>query len=290
MLSPDEEDDIAAQLAGKGWYTAVQEILRLEGEPHYIPPTDWRYKWIEQTLQRLIEIIPVLGDERRKASDWIHQDPNAPPLPPPAKYPLRPRPRAAEYLHWFCGRICGEKGNVPNRAIAPSSFSLLLVENPSASNAFSYGFGPDGGSGIVVYSGFLEEIFSKSPIEYVTPPDERSWLNKFFGISPPPHPQPMPTEQQTTELAILLAHELAHLLLAHHLETLSSATVVVPGTLSILADVLRVVIFPVTMLLGPFVNDAVAQIGKLGSLELTKLGEYCTTTKQEIEADVVSAR
>ncbi|KAK6971575.1 hypothetical protein R3P38DRAFT_3242175 [Favolaschia claudopus] len=37
-------------------------------------------------------------------------------------------------------------------------------------------------------------------------------------------------------------------------------------------------------------NDAVAQLGKVGSGELDKVGEYCTSVKQEIEADVVSAR
>ena len=48
--------------------------------------------------------------------------------------------------------------------------------------------------------------------------------------------------------------------------------------------------FPVTMLFGPFFNDAIAQMGKVGSGHLTELGEYCTSVKQEIEADVVSAR
>jgi len=56
------------------------------------------------------------------------------------------------------------------------------------------------------------------------------------------------------------------------------------------ADVIRALLFPVTMALGPFVNDAVAQLGKVGSGELTKIGEYCTNMKQEIEADIVSAR
>lgn len=41
---------------------------------------------------------------------------------------------------------------------------------------------------------------------------------------------------------------------------------------------------------GPFVNDALAGIGKAGSGEFTKLTEYCTSQKQEVEADVVSAR
>ena len=43
-------------------------------------------------------------------------------------------------------------------------------------------------------------------------------------------------------------------------------------------------------LVGPFVNDALAGIGKAGSGEFTKLTEYCTSQKQEVEADVVSAR
>lgn len=44
------------------------------------------------------------------------------------------------------------------------------------------------------------------------------------------------------------------------------------------------------MLFGPFVNDAVAQMGKVGSGELGIIHENCTTMLQEIEADVVSAR
>lgn len=41
---------------------------------------------------------------------------------------------------------------------------------------------------------------------------------------------------------------------------------------------------------GPFVNDALAGVGKLGSGQLTELTQYCTSQKQEVEADVVSAR
>ena len=60
--------------------------------------------------------------------------------------------------------------------------------------------------------------------------------------------------------------------------------------LSLVSDFIRAFVFPITMLFGPFVNDAFADLGKAGSGELSKLGEYCTSTKQEIEADVVSAR
>ena len=89
---------------------------------------------------------------------------------------------------------------------------------------------------------------------------------------------------------MLLSHELSHLVLAHHLETLSSSTVLVPGVWSIFSDVMRTLLFPFTALMGTFVNDALASLGAAGSIEMTRCGEYCTTMNQEIEADVVSAR
>jgi len=181
----------------------------------------------------------------------------------------------------------------PVGTISGPPYSLLVIDKPDSSNAFSYGFGPDGGSGIVVYSGFLNDIFSKMPMEAQTrEPQQSSWLWIFGGLfsSTPRVSRPIPTQDQTTELAILLAHEMAHLILSHHLESLSSVNVIVPGTLSIASDIIRVLIFPITALFGPFVNDAVAQLGKVGSGELVKISEYCTSAKQEIEADVVSAR
>jgi len=199
--------------------------------------------------------------------------------------------------------LCGRKSPHSAHVIAGPPYSLLIVDKPDAANAFSYGFGPDGACGIVVYSGFLDNILSKAPSstvssDYTSPqslPEETSWWTHLFGslfISPlassPPHP--VPTEQQTSELAILLAHEVAHLVLSHHLETLSSATIVVPAVVSMIAYITRTLLFPITMLFGPFVNDAVAQLGKVGSGELTKIGKYCTSVHQEVEADIVSAR
>ena len=60
--------------------------------------------------------------------------------------------------------------------------------------------------------------------------------------------------------------------------------------MSIVSDTIRALLFPITMIFGPFVNDAVAQLGKVGSMELSKNAEYCTSTRQEMEADIVSAR
>ena len=296
LLSPEEEDEIAAKLAGAGWYNAVGEILAEEGSPKVIPPSDWRYQWVHDTLRRLESSIPVLAREQELCPNWTEGGENSIPLPPPAEYPLRPRPRASEYLRWICDKMAkGDSMLAPSGSIPGAPYSLLVVENPDSSNAFSYGFGPDGGSGIVVYSGFLDEIFSKYPPQYEeqSPPPKTFWQSLFGGLfsSSPARPaHPTPTAEQTAELAILLAHEMAHLLLAHHLESLSGVNVIIPGALSIVADIIRVVIFPVTMLFGPFVNDAVAGLGKVGSGEVLKISESCSSAKQEIEADVVSAR
>ncbi|KAG2369075.1 hypothetical protein BDR07DRAFT_1348546 [Suillus spraguei] len=301
VLSPEEEDEIAAQLRGPNWYHAVTEILSTDGPPKLIPATDWRYQWVRDTLRRLEAGIPVLQHEQELASHWSDTTPDQPPLPPPAEYPLRPRPRAMDTMRRWSEGLCGRSSPHSAHVIAGPPYSLLIVDKPDAANAFSYGFGPDGACGVVVYSGFIDNILSKAPSSAFsghmpqTLPEESSWWTHLFGslfISPlstlPSHPAP--TEQQTAELAILLAHEVAHLVLSHHLETLSSVTIMVPALISMFADVTRTLLFPVTMLFGPFVNDAVAQLGKVGSGELTKMGEYCTSVHQEIEADVVSAR
>ncbi|PBL03496.1 hypothetical protein ARMGADRAFT_912638 [Armillaria gallica] len=289
ILSPEEEDDIATQLAGPGWYKAVDDILAQDGPTRYIPPSDWRYEWVRNTLRSLEGTLPILIQERELCPDWVEYGPHNQPLPPPAEYPLRPRPRASETLRRMCSAMCERTAPPVPHAVAGPPYSLLVVDKPEASNAFSYGFGPDGGGGIVVYSGFIDEILSRSPCDSVTVPEQRSWWSLLLGRSSSTS-HPIPSERQKTEMAILLAHELSHLVLSHHLETLSSGTVIIPGTLSILADVLRVFIFPFTMLFGPFVNDALAQLGRVGSGELVKVGDYCTSVAQEIEADVVSAR
>ncbi|KAK2460339.1 hypothetical protein APHAL10511_007728 [Amanita phalloides] len=292
ILSPEEEEEIAQQLAGPGWYRVVEDILRQDGTPRYVPSSDWRYAWVSETLRRLEATVPILLRESEMCQDWSERGPDDLPMPPPAEYPLTPRPRASEFLHRL---VCNRKPQSVQTFVGPP-YSLLLVERPDAPNAFSHGFGPDGGGGIVVYSGFLDEIFTKYPMQYEDAPVEkdRSWWSQMFGnlfsSSNTSAARPKPTHEQSTELAILLAHELSHLILSHHLETLSSSTVVVPGFLSIAADVIRVLIFPITMMFGPFVNDAVAQLGKVGSGELIKIGEHCNGWKQEIEADVVSAR
>jgi hypothetical protein len=297
ILSPEEESEVVAQLAGPGWYRAVEAILAEDGVTSYVPPSDWRYLWVSQTLRQLEDTIPVLASEPEHCPDWFEDnaDRQGKPMPPPAEFPLLPRSRVAEYLKTWCDKITEHKTLPPGSHTIPGPpYSLLVVEGPGIKNAFSYGFGGDGGGGVVVYSGFLDDIFTRLPAVYKEEESVKSqpWWSRLLGAfsSKPIPPHPTPTPEQTSELAILLAHELSHLILAHHLETYSSGTVIVPGILSILSDIVRVAVFPFTMLFGPFVNDAVAQLGKVGSGELSKLGQYCMSMKQEVEADVVSAR
>lgn len=302
LLSPEEEDQIVAQLAGQGWYQAVGEILASQaedGKVHTpIPATDWRHQWVQNTLRRLESVVPVLQDETKFNPSWLEAGPDDVQLPPPAHYPLRPRPRASEYLKMFSDMTCGKRPkHTPDHAphtITGPPYSLLLVDNPDSSNAFSYGFGPDGGGGIVVYSAFIDEILNDPSLAPSSrdQPEETSWWSYLFGsiFSTSYHQHPVPSPEQTNQLAVLLAHELSHLILSHHLESLTSSSIVLPGLLSILTDLARTLLFPVTMFFGPFVNDAVANVGKIGSGEVTKLSVLCTTRVQELEADTVSTR
>ncbi|KAI1797232.1 peptidase family M48-domain-containing protein [Ganoderma leucocontextum] len=290
LLSPEEEEEIAAQLAGPGWYRAVGEILSADGgSPSIIPPSDWRLLWVRDTLRRLESAIPTLQEEEEVCPDWMDCGPDDIPLPPPAEYPLRPRPRGSETLRRWAELSCARVAPPAPHAIAGPPYSLLLVDRPDASNAFSYGFGPDGGGGIVVFSGFVDEVLARHPCPPAEPPAQ-SFLSQLFGLGPRAPRYPVPTEEQTAELATLLAHELAHLVLSHHIETLSSGSIVWPSVLSIVTDAIRAFIFPVTMLFGPFINDALAGMWKAGAGEFSQLQEFCTSQKQEVEADVVSIR
>ncbi|KZS94198.1 hypothetical protein SISNIDRAFT_485120 [Sistotremastrum niveocremeum HHB9708] len=306
LLSAEEEDQIAKQLAGNGWRAAVASILSSTSDsatpPEVIPPQDWRAQWVESTLRRLEHVIPVLQIEQSLDPHKIRPEDPEVPFPPPSKYPLLPRPRATQMLRAWCSRHVPsgeEQDHVPAHTLLGPPYSVLLVDKPDSRNAFSYGFGPHGAGGVVVYSGFLDEILQHSP--NAAPPPATvpantimpSFWSQLFGSllsSPKRTSTPVPTEEQTTELAVLLAHELAHLVLSHHLETLSSATILIPSVVSIFTDVVRTVMFPFTMFFGPFVNDALAQMSKVGSGEISKRGEICSGRKMEIEADVVSAR
>ncbi|KAG9055093.1 hypothetical protein FS842_003174 [Serendipita sp. 407] len=317
--------------------------------PRVIPLSDWRTQWVLETWRHLESVVPLLQADVTQISQAFGQlaqkregGEEVIPFPPPSEYPLFPRPRATTLLHAFAPCMsdvmeeeavaalsadvhptaAGQPVDTPNHQLPTSQdppahallgppYSLLLVEKPEYSNAFSYGFGPDGAGGVVVYSGFIDDILRKTQPARPSPPignpnpAGRSLLSYFTGSTsqPAPSSQPstpdsqyvtpthhVPTEEQTTLLAILLAHELAHLILSHHLETLSSNSILIPTVVGMFSDLARTLAFPFTMVFGPFVNDALWEVSKLGSGEVMKNSEACTVKGLEVEADLVGAR
>lgn len=292
VLSPDEEEGIAHDLAGPGWFKAVNDILTTScGSSKFIPPIDWRYMWVERILRRLESVVPTLQDQSHTGTAWL-DDAKSLPYPPPIDYPLLPRPRASQRLHYLESEHSHRHGGAPPHSVLGPPYSLLVTDQPDQSNAFSYGFGPNGSGGVVIFSGFLDEILRTTGSTSSSNTRPRtgslySFLTSLFSSSPAP---PVPTPEQDAQLAILVAHELAHLLLSHHLETLSSASVFIPSLTSVVTDLFRALLFPITMVGGPFLNDALEQVGEVGKREFTTVADSCSSHKMEIEADVVSVR
>lgn len=212
-MSPQEEDAIAEDLAGSGWTRDVLNILASSSptaQPRIVPPHDWRWKWVEKTLRRLEATVPTLLFERKYLALYEHQTEDEFLMPPPLQYPLHPRPRIAQK---FADRFQSEEHHAKHVAALESiepPYSLLLVESPE-SNAFSYGFGGNGGGGVVVYTGFLDEVMGTplAPEPLLATLASTNALSSLFSFKPPPKPRsdPLPTISQTTKLATLLSHE-----------------------------------------------------------------------------------
>lgn len=259
MLSPEEEDAISERLRGPGWYQTVISLLTTAEAPAppIVPTDDWRWHWVNSVLRRLEK--GVLAECN---NNWSGQTLTGASyaIPPPPEHPLHPRPRAACMLHAAVPGGGGEKTGTEHLAVGPP-YSLLLLQDEER-NAFSMGWGGDGAGGVVVYTGILDEILADSQNETPTPSavtrDQQplSWFQSLFGRAPERSPppslsstnriQPVPTEEQTIRLACVLAHELAHLLLAHHLEALSASQVLVPNVTGLASDLIRTLIFPIT--------------------------------------------
>jgi hypothetical protein len=48
-----------------------------------------------------------------------------------------------------------------------------------------------------------------------------------------------------------------------------------------MSDVVRVLLFPITMVMGPFVNDAVANFTRVGLDDVARSGNTCQSRKLE---------
>lgn len=260
MLSPEAEDEIARKLRGPGWYQTVISLLTTPAAPAppIVPIDDWRWHWVNSVLRRL-----EAGALAECANGWQGDtvEGKGYVVPPPPQHPLHPRPRAACYLHKAVpGSMVSEDTGTEHLAVGPP-YSLLLLQDDER-NALSMGWGSQGAGGVVVYTGMLDEILADSPTPNVQESHEEtatqeSWLQSLFGSTAqrPPRPisqsnnsagHPVPTEEQTIRLACVLAHELAHLLLAHHLEAVSASQVLIPNVTGLVSDLIRTLIFPVT--------------------------------------------
>ncbi|GAA5921672.1 hypothetical protein JCM3775_001758 [Rhodotorula graminis] len=291
---------------------------------------DWRVRWAEAVLRALEQgAAPGLaagdgGVPRRRGPSVL--------APPPTSFPLEPRAEALgeDSASWSDEFVLAKPAHAHSahahahtggHAQAPLrlEYDLLVVDRPDA-NAFSFGFGPDAqsvGSGqgpasaaavrprrgvIVVYTGFLDEILGRS----TAPPalsssssasvhgSASSTVTAADPLRAHLAPTTLPTDAQTRQLAVLLAHELAHLALSHTLESYASSSLLVPHLARLTSDVLRTFLYPVTALLGPFINDALGRSlseGAQGGFGvLAEAVNSCESRKLESEADVVALR
>ncbi|RSH87196.1 hypothetical protein EHS25_003105 [Saitozyma podzolica] len=281
LLTPEEEDKISTSLAGPNWYKSVINLLTTPEAPAppVVPLNDWRWHWVEETLRRLErgavrELMPARNDDA-SASGL---------RPPPAQYPLKPRPRVSSRLH--SALPGGEPSSGMEHLEIGPPYSLMLMEKDEK-NAFSYGFGGKGAGGVVVFTGLLDDILREGAEQAPPPPEPQpSFFSRLFSPQPPPTRQVIePTEQQNLHLACVLAHEMGHLLLSHHLETLSQQQVLWPSILGLSMDLVRAFIWPFTIFLGPTVNDALANVGRTSTEELAdRYGEVGFQWKHEILA------
>lgn len=295
LLTADEEDIVATSLEGANWYKSVISLLTTAEKPAppIVPLNDWRWQWVQNTLRRLeagvltaVERVDggVLG--RPLDSDvgdlW----------PPPSKYPLRPRVRASARLHAALPGSVKDSG-WEHMELGPP-YNVMLMDAPDR-NAFSYGFGGKGAGGIVIFTGLLDEILAHNgaPPPEPEPPKPRGFFDSLFSAAsrPAPMKHAEPTEDQTLHLAMVLAHEMGHLLLSHHLETLSHQQVLWPSVLGLQIDIIRAIIWPFTIFFGPAVNDALASMGRTTAEEMTeRFGHVGFERRHEYEADFTGLR
>jgi Zn-dependent protease with chaperone function len=242
LLTPDEEDKISTSLAGPNWYTSVINLLTTAEAPAppVVPLNDWRWAWVRGVLHQLEKAVVRAAEENAAGQPTTWPD-SLEAIPTPSKYPLRPRPRLMSHLH--SSLPGGEPKSGKEHLELGPPYSLLLMQKDER-NAFSYGFGGKGAGGVVVFTGLLDDILRHGRAEEVTP-EPRGFFGALFGSTPVPK-RAEPTEEQTLHLACVLAHEMGHLLLSHHLETLSQQQVLWPSMLGFSMDLIRAFIWPFT--------------------------------------------
>lgn len=316
LLNQAEEQDIVQKVLDIGafenaasdqrdWLSIMRAVLGEENTAEgtllggkVLDPSDWRVHLVDKVLKKLENGVPALNQARCDTSLEI--------APPNLEYPLK---NSARCCH-----------------LSPHN-AVLVIDRPE-SNAFSFGFygsvdNPQPGV-IIVFTGALDEIMATgshselnkdtSASLHILPENianpqmhEPSWLRSFFSTILPSHHQLEQsrgkvvgysiTKEQEEGLAVLLAHELAHLVLSHTIESYANTALLWPQLEKLGWDMLRVFIYPVTAILGPFVQDAISATVKVGCEEsaegrglLPALTSSCESKKMEFEADAVALR
>lgn len=218
----------------------------ISGRPVLDPATDWRAQWVKDVLMKLEnglhhlnlnsddseQIFEIMGSARNVGKGQITNEDVSYLLVPPVDYSLEVRPAALKHKK--------HSGDYRIRDTPIVRYGCLVLDSPEC-NAFSIGFGPATCSGansfeeapgvIVVYTGLLEEIFrgrisEKTSLDREIEPKRDSTTNALFGIfrqasvsSGRTIPGLMISKEKSDQLACTLAHELAHILLSHSLES-----------------------------------------------------------------------
>lgn len=225
-------------VATRDWVSIMRAVL---GEEAAAPNTllggrvldreiDWRVQFVETVLSKIEAGVRLLGNDSSV-------EPVAGLQAPPVRI------------------VLGSSNRSRN---TDQHNAVLVVERPEA-NAFSFGFygatdAPEPGV-IIVFTGAIDQIMQTGQQEKAALADyhhipttdkhsdhasqvEPNWLLAFFqGIVPASRPQPpkkgtppqiVVTKEQEDALAVLLSHELSHLVLSHTIESYASTTLLWP--------------------------------------------------------------
>ena len=90
-------------------------------------------------------------------------------------------------------------------------------------------------------------------------------------------------------VAFMIAHELGHLLLHHHLESISQM-LFYPSLGAVLVDFFRSILYPLFIMFGPFVEEGMRAMGRVTIAEGRELVHLCFNRTMEIEADSIALR
>ena len=90
-------------------------------------------------------------------------------------------------------------------------------------------------------------------------------------------------------VAFIIAHELGHLLLHHHLESISQV-LFYPSLGAVLVDFFRSIFYPFFVMFGPFVEEGIRAMGRVTINEGRELVHLCFNRTMEIEADSIALR